>query len=484
VTPTPTEVVIDAPCGPVVGRADGALARFGGVPYARAERWGAPEPSSWREPLDATAPGAAPPQTVGGLDLVPGMIPASQSEACLTAEVCSPDVRGSRPVLVWVPGGSYRVGAASLPTYDGARLAAHDVVVVGLNYRLGALGWLAADGVPSNLALRDLRAALEWLRANVGAFGGDPERIVLMGESAGSGTVAHLLATAPPSGSASGDLGVAGAILQSGAVAGALDAATATWVGEQYLAAAGAASVDDLRDTPIDALLAAQDQTVEAALAKVGMMPFHPWVDDDLLTASPHRAPLPAIPLVVGTTEHEMELFRDQVPQLPEDIALTYLATKAVNLGITDDERVRAAFVACGGDLVEAVADLELHLPNELLARGHEARGNPVFRYRFTWEAPVRRACHGLDLPFTFGTLDVSTWREFVGAVGTRAGAAEALSARMRQAWTSFTADAAPSDDVAGRWPLGRLVELGPQAAVGPDAVAARVQVWLGEEPG
>src|SRR6185312_3689163 len=114
---------------------------------------------------------------------------------------------------------------------------------------------------------------LEWLRANVGAFGGDPERIVLMGESAGSGTVAHLLATAPPSGSSSGNLGVAGAILQSGAVAGALDAATA-------------ASVDDLRDTPIDALLAAQDQTVEAALAKVGMMPFHPWVDDDLLTAS------------------------------------------------------------------------------------------------------------------------------------------------------------------------------------------------------
>ena len=71
-------------------------------------------------------------------------------------------------MLVWVPGGSYRIGAASLPTYDGARLAAHDVVVVGLNYRLGALGWLAADGVPSNLALRDLRAAVEWLRANVG----------------------------------------------------------------------------------------------------------------------------------------------------------------------------------------------------------------------------------------------------------------------------------------------------------------------------
>ena len=116
---------------------------------------------------------------------------------------------------------------------------------------------------------------------------------------------------------------------------------------------------------------------------------------------------------------------------------------------------MRAAFAACGGDLVEAVADLELHLPNELLARGHEARGNPVFRYRFTWEAPVRRACHALDLPFTFGTLDVSTWREFAGADGARAGAADALSARMQQAWASFVADGVPCDDrrrpVAGR---------------------------------
>jgi para-nitrobenzyl esterase len=460
----------------MVGRRDGAVSRFGGVPYAQADRWGAPEPASWREPLDATAPGAGPPQSVGGLDLVPGMIPATQSEACLTAEICTPDVRGARPVLVWVPGGSYRIGAASLPTYDGANLAAHDVVVVGLNYRLGVLGWLAADGVPSNLALRDLRAAVDWLRANAAAFGGDADRIVLMGESAGSGAIAHLLAT--------GDLPVAGAILQSGAPAGTLDAATATWVGEQYLEAAGAASVDDLRAVPIDMLLTAQEQTVEAALAKVGMMPFHPWVDDDLLSVPAHRAELPAIPLVVGTTAHEMELFRDQVPPLPEDVAVTFLAGKAANLGITHEERVRAALAACGGDLVEAVADLELHVPNELLARAHEARGNPVFRYRFTWEAPVRRACHALDLPFTFGTFDVSTWREFAGADGARAGDAEALSTRMQQAWTNFASDGAPSDDATGPWPAGPLVALATEPGVGDDAVAARLAVWLGEATG
>ncbi len=464
---------IDTPSGPVTGTRRDAFLRFGGVPYARAARWGAPEPFSWTEPLDATRPGAAAPQVVGGLDLVPGMIPTEQAEACLTAEICSPALDGARPVLVWVPGGSYRIGAASLPLYDGAHLAAHDVVVVGLNYRLGALGWLAAPGVPSNLGLRDLRAAVEWLRANVAAFGGDPERIVLMGESAGSGCVAHLLAT--------GDVPVAGAILQSGATAGTLDAATAAWVGEQFLDAAGAASAADLATAPVDALLAVQERTVEAALAKVGMMPFHPWVDDDLLTAPAHRAALPAIPLVVGTTAHEMELFRDQVPVLPDDIAIMFLAGKAANLGITDEARMRAAFEACGGDLVEAVADLELHVPNEILARAHDARGNDVYRYRFTWEAPVRRACHALDLPFTFGALDVSTWREFAGADGARAADADALSARMQEAWTSFAATGVPSDDTIGVWPEGPLVTLGTNAVTGDDDVARRVALWLGD---
>jgi carboxylesterase type B len=183
----------------------------------------------------------------------------------------------------------------------------------------------------------------------------------------------------------------------------------------------------------------------------------------------------------VGTTAHEMELFRDQVPELPEDIAVMFLAGKAAGLGITDEARVRAALAACDGDLVEAVADLELHLPNELLARAHRARGNAVYRYRFNWEAPVRRACHALDLPFTFGALDVSTWREFAGADGEHTAPADALSARMQQAWTTFTAQGAPSDDTVGAWPEGELVGLGVDASVGDDAVSARIRIWLGE---
>jgi para-nitrobenzyl esterase len=475
--PTDSTVTLDTASGPVVGRSDGRIVRFGGVPYAHAERWRAPEPSTWSEPLDATSPGPAPTQLDDGLDLVPLGVNERQREDALTVEVYTPGADGRRPVLVWVPGGSYRVGGAALPTYDGGALAAHDVVVVGVNYRLGVLGWLAADGVPSNLGLRDLRAAVDWLRAHAANFGGDPDRIVLMGESAGAGSIAHLLATDP-------GLPISGAILQSGAPAGALDAATTSWVTDTFLAAADASSVEDLRAAPVDALLAAQVQTVEAARDKVGFMPFHPWVDDDLLNSRAHLAELPAVPLVVGTTAHEMELFRDQVPELPPEIGLIAAQAGANKLGITDEAVVRRAFDAGGQDLVESIADVELHVPNEMLARGHEARGNRVYRYRFAWEAPVRRACHALDLPFTFGTLDVNTWRDFAGAGGARAAAADALSTRMREAWSSFAATGTPSDDAIGSWPAGPSVPVplgADDVSEYDDVVGQRVAIWLGD---
>ncbi|HXY91531.1 MAG TPA: carboxylesterase family protein, partial [Acidimicrobiia bacterium] len=222
----------------------------------------------------------------------------------------------------------------------------------------------------------------------------------------------------------------------------------------------------------------AQERAVEASLAKVGMMPFHPFVDGDLLTAAPFAAPLAPIPLVVGTTASEMELFRDQVPSLPDDVAVRFLARKAAAVGVTDESAARAGLRACGGDLVDAVADLDLHLPTELLARGHESRGNRVWRSRFDWQAPRLGACHALDLPFHFGTLDVDGWRDFAGAHDP---GADALSRRMRQAWRAFSTFGQPSDAVIGPWPTGQLVHLGPDARVGPDAIEQRLAVWLGE---
>jgi para-nitrobenzyl esterase len=478
--PTDSTVVVETASGAVVGRRDGPIVRFGGVPYAQAARWESPAPSSWSEPLDATDAGAAPPQSVSGLDLVPGMVPSRQTEACLTLDVCTrlgrsgtdPALEGARAVLLWVPGGSFLIGGGSLPVYDGAHLAERDVVAVAMNYRLGALGWLAADGVPSNLGLRDLRAAIEWLRANAPAFGGDPDRIVLMGESAGSGCIAHLLASDP-------DLPIAGAILQSGAPASTLDAERAALVGARFLEAAGATSVGELRDAPVDVILAAQDAAVRASQVDIGAMPFHPWIDGEMLQGAAHLAKFAPVPLVVGTTAHEMELFRAQMPQLTEELTLVAATRSAARLGITDETRVQAAVDAAGGDFVTATSDLELNLPNELLARQHAARGNRVYRYRFTWEAPVLRACHALDLPFTFGTLDSDTWREFAGADDARA---DALSDRMQTAWTSFASTLVPSDHDVGDWSEGSIVMLGRDPAEKhDDEVGRRLNIWLGE---
>lgn len=354
-----------------------------------------------------------------------------------------------RPVLVWIPGGSFRIGGASLPTYDGRHLAADgDMVVIGLNYRLGLLGFLAAEGVPSNLGLRDLLAAIDWIRANAVAFGGDPERITLMGESAGAGAITHLLSRP--------DLPIAGAIVLSGSATMTLGLATARVVAETVFEVAGVSGAAGLAGRSVEDLLDVQTQAVGDLAATVGMMPFHPWVDGDVVPVAPLEAAtagaLRTVPLVIGTTAHEMELFRPMVPTLPTEYAARYLQGRAAPLGLTP-EGVAAGLAACDGDLVAAIADIDLQLPALWLAESHARRGLPVWRVLFTWESPGHQACHALDLPFHFGTLDVDVWREFAGATGADAEDADRLSEHLRQAWAQFAATGVPGCPSIGDWP-------------------------------
>ena len=239
-------MVVDTPNGPVRGGARGGVLRFGGVPYARADtvrltRAGVVDASrsTRRDPAPRRR------RSVGGLDLVPGMVPDRQAEDV-------PHRRGRRASPspgCCVPGAGLgprrelpdRRRRRSPPTTVRA-LAGEGLVVVGVNYRLGALGWLAAEGVPTEpRAPRPARRGRVGTRGSTGAFGGDPDRIVLMGESAGAGAIAHLLAA--------GDAPVAGAILQSGAPAATLDVAAVEWVGERLLDAAGVAGVAALAST-------------------------------------------------------------------------------------------------------------------------------------------------------------------------------------------------------------------------------------------
>jgi para-nitrobenzyl esterase len=475
---------IATPCGRLAGvmvELDGRAANvFRGIPYATAARFAPPDRvTSWNETLLATSYGPAAPQPIGGpLDgLVPGSFRGATDEAaCLTCNVFVPARARSerRPVLVWFPGGAFMTGAASQPVYDGRRLCLEqDVVVVTCNYRLGALGFLDARpaGGVANCGLRDAIAALEWVRDNIRAFGGDPERVTVFGESAGAGLVLHLCASP-----AAARLFRA-AIVQSGATFNTLDDTRAAIVHDALLGELGLSEPAALRDVPVDALLRAQGAAALTVLPTIGMMPFHPMVDGDVLPARPVDAlgagSFAGQPLVIGTTTDEMRLFIDTSGDPPARERLCKRIARYLAIAPADAEAVVAGYEDALGtpDTHEIWAtlfsDVEMQRPAAAVRDAHAAHG-PVYSYSFGWRAtdPALGACHGIDIPFTFGNF-VDGWAEFVGADR----AAEALSHSMREAWAEVARHGRP-----GWPPAPATMRFGRHPAVVDDPVRDRLR--------
>jgi para-nitrobenzyl esterase len=426
---------------------------FRGIPYARASRYDAPaRVTSWDGTQLASSFGPAAPQPIGGpLDgLVPGSFRGPTDEgACLSLNVYT-DARArteKRPVLVWFPGGAFTTGAASQPVYDGRRFCLEqNVVLVTCNYRLGALGFLDARpaGGTTNCGLRDAIAALEWVRDNIGAFGGDPARVTIFGESAGGGMVLHLCASPL----ATGLFGAA--VVQSGATFNTLEEAGAATVRDALLTELGMSDASALRDVPVDELVRAQAAAALALIPTIGMMPFHPMVDGDVLPATPVDAlaggSFAGKPLVVGTTTDEMRLFTDTSGPAPERERLIKRVARYLPV---EPERAAAIVDGYEADLrtddtheiwATLFSDVEMQVPAAAMRTAHAAHG-PVYAYQFGWRArnPALGACHGIDIPFTFGNF-VDGWDDFVGADG----GAHALSHTMRQAWADLAYDGEP----------------------------------------
>ncbi|HEY7137132.1 MAG TPA: carboxylesterase/lipase family protein [Acidimicrobiia bacterium] len=488
--------LVDTRDGPVRGRVerdpDGRGVRvFRGIPYAAPpvgpRRFAAPAPvAPWREPFDAARFGPSAPQPSGGplAGLVPGMTVGTQDEDCLTLNVWTPATStsgGARPVMVWFHGGAFTIGGSSLPTYDGARLACEgDVVVVSCNYRLGALGFASVDA--PNCGLLDQLAALEWVRANAAAFGGDPGNVTVFGESAGAGCILHLLAAPGARGR------FRRAIVQSGATNLTLQPDAAAEVANAFGRHLGVEvdAVDALRATPVADVLAAQEATAASVFATVGMMPFHPVADGDVVASAPLGAVAAGVAddveLLIGTTRDEMRLFFGVDTALDRD----RLARRVDRLvGAADGPALLAAYEASaepgrdepGALWADVMTDAEMTRPAVAIADAHAARGATTYSYLFTWPAapgPVELgACHAIDLPFTFGTLDREGWSDFVAD----ADAAEALSARVRAAWCAFARDGDPG------WPRYEpsrrtTMLLGRDARPADDPFGARLRTW------
>ncbi len=464
--------VVRTAAGVLGGSREAGLAVFRGIPYAEppvgALRFAGPRPArDWDGVRPAVAYGPPPPQ--------PGLASPDRSAQqdendWLTVNVWSPDPGqgGGLPVMVWIPGGAYLIGASSLPEFDGGRLAAGGVVVVTLNYRLGIEGFAQIDGAPANRGLLDQVEALTWVHDNIRAFGGDPDRVTIFGQSAGGGSVAALLAMPRAAGL------FRRAIAQS---------VPGTFFSPELAADIAAACSAELGLRPTVADLSAVNPSRlpaagDAVSAKIGRwqhrwgpithrpIPFAPVVDGDVLPTTPWQALADGageeVDLLAGHTRDEHRLLSlidgvlGQVTEEQADTALNALAP-----GPEGARRYREAFPAAGPEeLYELVnGDWLFRMPTLHLAEAHAAGGR-THLYELTWTATgfggALGACHGLDIPLVFGNLSSGGPGLLIGDPPSVE--AEALSGWIRAAWIAFAADGNPG------WPAydadQRLVQL------------------------
>jgi para-nitrobenzyl esterase len=475
-------------CGALRGVAEDGVEIYRGIPYAAppvgSRRLAPPAPpDSWRDTRDATRFGAAPPQRHDPLVDALGLLHGCRTdEDCLQLNVFTPAADGAgRAVMVWIPGGAFIGGAVCVPVYDGRHLAAEgDVVVVTVSYRVGALGFSmlpARAGRPAvaNLGLLDQIAALRWVHRNIAGFGGDPARVTVFGESAGAGSILAL-AGMP---AAEGLFGRA--IVQSAAPRGVLRADEGD---ARTRAVQAALAPEDLDSAPVARVLEAQYACADAGIPRTGMY-YAPVADGASLVTPPWEAFATGwardVDLLIGTTRDEMWLYTTGQPDSDDVVSLIVGAQLE-----GPDERdararaliagYRAARIARGAaatpcDVMHAIqTDLSLRYDATCIAAARAERAN-TWMYLFTWASPWRGgavgACHALDLPFTFGTLDAPGMREFAGS----GDAARALSRRLRAAWTGFARTVEPGHPEIGEWPVyepGRRasMELGARCGV------------------
>ncbi|MFF4101843.1 carboxylesterase/lipase family protein [Streptomyces sp. NPDC001903] len=465
--------------GALLGSREAGVAVFRGIPFAEppvgAQRFAAPRRvRGWSGVREAVSYGPPPPQAgVFGMDALARQSPGDD---WLTVNVWSPEPEpepepgAGLPVMVWIHGGAYAIGMSGLPEYDGARLARDGgVVVVTFNHRVGIEGFAQVEGAVANRGLLDQVAALEWVRDNIRAFGGDPDRVTVFGQSAGAGSIAALLAMERAA-------GLFGRAIVQSAPGTYFSAELAADIAAACAAELGLRpTVEDLSGVPPHRLAAAGDAVAAKTdqwtrrwgpAAHRGVL-FAPVVDGEVLVRTPWQALAEGagrgIELLVGHTRDEQRLFtalEGLLGQVTEEQAATALRLFAP--GPEGADRYREAFpTASPEELYESVhSDWLFRMPTLHLAQAATAAGGRAYVYELTWPAPgmggILGACHGLDVPLVFGTLDRGQPAALIGE--SPSPEAESLSAGMRSAWTRFAAHGAPG------WPAydttERLVQL------------------------
>jgi carboxylesterase type B len=475
ITPTATtETIVDTGHGRLRGSLSDGVHSFKGVPYAvppfGANRLRPPRPvEPWAGVRDSLTFGAEPPQLrppTGHAAAAMVWDPAVPGEDCLNLNVWTPDPGSAGlPVLVWIPGGMFEVGTGA--SYDGGRFARDGVVCVTINYRVGAEGFLyLADG-DANLGLLDQIAALEWVRENIAAFGGDPAKVTIFGESAGAMSVGTLLAAPRANGL------FRGAITQSGAADRVVLAATAERIG-RYLA--DRLGVDATRDAiaaipPDQVLLAAAELKADMVThpdperwgldVVASALPWQPVIDGDVVPGRPidriAGGASSGVTVMAGSNADDWRLFvvaNGSLDRLTDEIlagpVIEHGFESAAAYGLSGDAvaAYRAAYPgASPGELLAAIeTDWWCRIPALRLADAHAPARSGTYLYEFAWSSPevgpLFGACHALEIGFVFDTLDHGP-EQMLGAM-LGADPPQGLADAMHGAWVAFAAAGDP----------------------------------------
>jgi para-nitrobenzyl esterase len=461
------KLVVTTASGDLHGVQENGVPVFRGVPYAAPPvgtlRFMPPQPApGWQGIRDAIADGPIAPQGRSRLAHVMGDFERPQSEDCLTLNIWIPgNVAESSqcPVLVWIHGGAFSSGAGSLPWYNGERFAANGVVAVSINYRLGALGFLCLAGVSDgNLGFLDQAAALRWVRENIGAFGGDPNNITVVGQSAGAISIAAHMTT--PSTSAL----FRRAILQSAPIGRrSRTLEDAHRVGKRFLDVLGlkVEEAERLKTVPVPHLVEAQGELgrLEKKFADVNP-PFGLVVDGRVIAAdimwSLKAGSAPEIDVLIGTMREEVMAFfsTDREVQNADPAAVLGVFETVFKTGHREyyKQFLRMRASGSSADLLgDLFTDQVFRVGSLRLAEWRAEQGRPAYVFQFDWQSPAGfQSCHCLEIPFVFDNL--ANWQESPMLKGADSRETAGLAGAMHNAWIAFARDGNPNHDGLPHW--------------------------------
>lgn len=459
-----TGPLVNAPAGQLRGTSDGAISVFKGIPYAQPPvgdlRWRAPQPlPRWSGERAASAFGAACMQPQGGpATTVYNNAPMPVSEDCLTLNIWRPANARRAPVLFWIHGGALTTGSSREALYDGRRFAERGIIVVSINYRLGVLGWLAhpelsaesPQGVSGNYGLQDQIAALQWVRRNIAAFGGDPRNVTIAGESAGGLSGLYLLSSP----AARGLFGRA--ILQSSYMISSPELKKPAFGSPAY-EAVGQLVGAGMKAPDLTAMRRLDAQALTDNAAKLGFFPFGvvdghflPRQMVDVFDAGAQAR----VPVLAGFNQGEIRSLRMLAPKAPASAA-DYERQIRERYGDLSETFLKLYPSANFEESILATTRDSLYgWTAERVARKQTAVGQSAYLYLFDHGYPAAdsaglHAFHASELPYVWGTFDGTPprWPKVSDTPAERR-----FSDTMIDYWASFARNGRPVAR-SGPWP-------------------------------